>query len=248
MAEDERALDGDDLDDRVIAREWHELEEDALTDGEASIRIVASAAEMLREKSFGDLTEEERLRVSHLIRKLTLQLPVRRTRRLPGRPVRPAVRRPPNAAPLAPHAGRALRARVARPWTPDPSARADPRHLGLDGAVLARADAVRVRRDGGRPARRGLLLRDPADPRHADAPHEGSRPSPSGDRPPRGGLGGRDPDRGVAQGARGRLEPARVDPRRGRRDLFRRARTRGARPAARPDGQAPAARPQGSSG
>jgi uncharacterized protein len=79
--DDERALEGDDLDDRVIAREWHELEEDALTDGEASIRIVASAAEMLREKSFGDLTEEERLRVSHLIRKLALQLPMRHTRR-----------------------------------------------------------------------------------------------------------------------------------------------------------------------
>src|SRR5262245_42269054 len=54
--EDERRLEGGDLDDRVIAREWHELEEDAITDGEASIRIVASAAEMLREKSFGDLT------------------------------------------------------------------------------------------------------------------------------------------------------------------------------------------------
>jgi uncharacterized protein len=89
MAEDERALEGDDLDDRVIAREWHELEEDALTDGEASIRIVASAAEMLREKSFGDLTEEERLRVSHLIRKLALQLPVRRTRRYRAAPSGP---------------------------------------------------------------------------------------------------------------------------------------------------------------
>ena len=88
-AEDERALEGDDLDDRVIAREWHELEEDALTHGEASIRIVASAAEMLREKSFGDLTEEERLRVSHLIRKLALQLPVRRTRRYRAAPSGP---------------------------------------------------------------------------------------------------------------------------------------------------------------
>ena len=110
--DDEPALEGDDLDDRVLAREWHELEEDALTDGEASIRIVASAAEMLREKSFGDLTEEERLRVSHLIRKLALQLPMRHAP-LPGRAVRRAVRRAPNAAPLAPHPGRTLRARVA---------------------------------------------------------------------------------------------------------------------------------------
>ena len=65
----------------MLAREWHELEEDALTEGEASIRIVASAAEMLREKSFGDLTEEERVRVTHLIRKLALQLPMQHTRR-----------------------------------------------------------------------------------------------------------------------------------------------------------------------
>ncbi|HKN81123.1 MAG TPA: VWA domain-containing protein, partial [Actinomycetota bacterium] len=81
LDEHERALEGDELDDRVIAREWHELEEDALTEGEASIRIVASAAEMLREKSFGDLTEEERLRVTHLIRKLAVQLPMQHTRR-----------------------------------------------------------------------------------------------------------------------------------------------------------------------
>ena len=73
MGDDERALEGDDVDDRAMAREWHELEEDALTDGEASIRIVASAAEMLREKSFVDLTEEERVRVTRLIRKLALQ-------------------------------------------------------------------------------------------------------------------------------------------------------------------------------
>ena len=87
--EDERALEGDSLDDRVLAREWHELEEDALTDGEASIRIVASAAEMLREKSFGDLTEEERVRVTRLIRKLALQLPMQHTRRYRASPSGP---------------------------------------------------------------------------------------------------------------------------------------------------------------
>src|SRR5215204_1528492 len=86
IVEDEREVEGDALDDRVIAREWHELEKDALTDGEASIRIVASAAEMLREKSFGDLTEEERLHVSHLIRKLVLQLPTQHTRRYRAAP------------------------------------------------------------------------------------------------------------------------------------------------------------------
>ena len=97
-AEDEREVEGDGIEDRVIAREWHELEEDALTDGEASIRIVASAAEMLREKSFGDLTEEERVRVTRLIRKLALQLPMQHTRRYRAAPSGPRfdVRRTPN--------------------------------------------------------------------------------------------------------------------------------------------------------
>src|SRR4029450_629614 len=84
--DDEHALAGGDLADRVLAREWHELEEDALTDGEASIRIVASAAEMLREKSFGDLTEEEGLRGWHLIRKPAAQLPMQHTRRYRAAP------------------------------------------------------------------------------------------------------------------------------------------------------------------
>ena len=56
--------------DKIIAKEWHELEDDAVTEGEAAIRIVASAAEALREKSFADLTEDERRRVSLLIRRL----------------------------------------------------------------------------------------------------------------------------------------------------------------------------------
>ena len=50
-------------------------------DGEAALRIVASAFEVLREKSFADLTEEERARVSLLIRQLAIRVPVRRTRR-----------------------------------------------------------------------------------------------------------------------------------------------------------------------
>jgi uncharacterized protein with von Willebrand factor type A (vWA) domain len=67
--------------ERIVAREWHELDEGEETEGEAAIRIVASAYEALRAKSFADLTEEERARVSHLIRRLTVQVPVRRTRR-----------------------------------------------------------------------------------------------------------------------------------------------------------------------
>jgi hypothetical protein len=47
----------------------------------AQARIVASAAEILREKSFADLTEEERARVARLIRRLAVQVPRRPTRR-----------------------------------------------------------------------------------------------------------------------------------------------------------------------
>jgi hypothetical protein len=86
QAPDAMGGEGDAVDDRVVAREWHELEEEAETEGEASIRIVASAAELLREKSFGDLSEEERLRVTHLIRKLAVQLPVQHTRRYRAAP------------------------------------------------------------------------------------------------------------------------------------------------------------------
>lgn len=68
--------------ERVVAREWHELGEGEEVEGEAAIRIVASASEILRSKSFADLTEEERERVARLIRRLAVQVPTRPTRRL----------------------------------------------------------------------------------------------------------------------------------------------------------------------
>jgi uncharacterized protein with von Willebrand factor type A (vWA) domain len=67
--------------DRVVAKEWHALDESDEPEGEAAIRIVASAVELLREKSFADLTEEERLRVARVIRRLAVAVPRRRTRR-----------------------------------------------------------------------------------------------------------------------------------------------------------------------
>jgi len=81
LEEVERALSENALDDHVVAREWHEADEQAETEGDASIRIVASAAEMLRAKSFADLTDEERERMTRMIRKLAIQLPTRHTRR-----------------------------------------------------------------------------------------------------------------------------------------------------------------------
>jgi uncharacterized protein with von Willebrand factor type A (vWA) domain len=82
------ALDGDGeaedlevVEDHIVAREWHDMEEGDEAEGEASIRIVASAMEVLREKSFAELTEEERRRVARLIRRLAVQVPMRKTRR-----------------------------------------------------------------------------------------------------------------------------------------------------------------------
>ncbi len=55
-------------------------------EGEASIRIVASGAEILREKSFADLSDEEHDRVAALIRRLAVRVPQERTRRTRAAP------------------------------------------------------------------------------------------------------------------------------------------------------------------
>ena len=68
-----------------VAAEWHGMgdddEDDEEPDEEASIRIVASGAEVLREKSFAELSDEERARVAALIRRISVAVPVERTRR-----------------------------------------------------------------------------------------------------------------------------------------------------------------------
>ncbi|HEX6398918.1 MAG TPA: VWA domain-containing protein [Actinomycetota bacterium] len=76
----------DDLEVRAgtTAAEWHGLDdgEDEPEPGdEAAIRIVASAVEVLRSKSFADLSEEEREEVGGLIRALAVALPEQRMRR-----------------------------------------------------------------------------------------------------------------------------------------------------------------------
>jgi uncharacterized protein len=63
------------------AASWSGAGDDDEPDGEASIRIVASRAEVLREKSFADLTDEEQERVGALIRRLRVRVPHERTRR-----------------------------------------------------------------------------------------------------------------------------------------------------------------------
>lgn len=66
------------------AAEWHGLteEDEAPESGdEAAIRIVASAVEVLRSKSFADLSEDEREEVGMLIRQMAIALPEQRIRR-----------------------------------------------------------------------------------------------------------------------------------------------------------------------
>jgi uncharacterized protein with von Willebrand factor type A (vWA) domain len=81
----EGAPEADDLEAQVsqAASGWHGADDDEEVEpGEqSSIRIVASGAEVLRSKSFGELTDEERARVAALIRALRLRVPVERTRR-----------------------------------------------------------------------------------------------------------------------------------------------------------------------
>jgi uncharacterized protein with von Willebrand factor type A (vWA) domain len=66
--------------DQGLAEEIWEPAEGA-TDGEAPLGVVASGAEVLRAKSFDELTETERLQADHVIRALAVHLPTRRSRR-----------------------------------------------------------------------------------------------------------------------------------------------------------------------
>ena len=67
--------------DRIVAKEWHGIDDDEETEGEAAIRIVATGVELLRDKSFAELSDPERERVARLIRRLAVQVPTRSTRR-----------------------------------------------------------------------------------------------------------------------------------------------------------------------
>jgi uncharacterized protein len=65
----------------TTAAEWHATDEEPGPDEEASIRIVASTVEVLRRRSFAELSEEELEQVTRLIRRLAVGAPVQRTRR-----------------------------------------------------------------------------------------------------------------------------------------------------------------------
>jgi uncharacterized protein len=67
------------LDEGFQEERWEPAE--GADDGEAPIGVLASGAELLRAKSFDELTEVERLQAHHLIRALAVHLPHRRSRR-----------------------------------------------------------------------------------------------------------------------------------------------------------------------
>jgi uncharacterized protein with von Willebrand factor type A (vWA) domain len=79
----EGSQDGLEVTAGLTAASWRGADEDEEPEpgDEAALRIVASAAEVLRSKSFADLSEEERARVARMIRELTLRVPRERTRR-----------------------------------------------------------------------------------------------------------------------------------------------------------------------
>jgi uncharacterized protein len=73
-----------DVEGMSAASAWHHAEEDEQPEeGEDSaLRLVASAVEILRSKSFAYLNDEERQRVAKLIRELRVRVPIERTRRM----------------------------------------------------------------------------------------------------------------------------------------------------------------------
>jgi uncharacterized protein with von Willebrand factor type A (vWA) domain len=83
VAQGARGEPPDDLEVTVgsTAASWRAADEDEETEGESAIRIVASATEVLRSKSFPELSPQERARVSAMIRRLAVSVPVERTRR-----------------------------------------------------------------------------------------------------------------------------------------------------------------------
>jgi uncharacterized protein with von Willebrand factor type A (vWA) domain len=66
----------------LAGRGWHLAETDEDPEGEMAIGIIAGRTEVLRNKSFEELTDEERGSAAALIRRLAVTLPRKRDRRL----------------------------------------------------------------------------------------------------------------------------------------------------------------------
>ena len=123
-----------------------------------------------RRKRFDALEPRELAQLYRLMSRLELATPLRRTRRHErGRHGRAIdLRRTLRGEPA--HRRRADPPRAPPPPRAAPRAAGDAvRHLGLDGALRPRLPAVPDLRRGQRPARRGVRVRDAADPPHARA-------------------------------------------------------------------------------
>lgn len=73
----------------LVTEGWVPAGESAETEGEVAVRIAASEVEVLKKKSFSELSDEERVRAATLIGALSVGIPRRHTRRLrPARKVR----------------------------------------------------------------------------------------------------------------------------------------------------------------
>jgi uncharacterized protein len=67
------------LDQGIPEESWQPAE--GSEDGEAPVGVLASGAEVLRAKSFDELSEAERIQADHVIRALAMHLPTRHSRR-----------------------------------------------------------------------------------------------------------------------------------------------------------------------
>jgi uncharacterized protein len=72
------------LDQGIPEESWEPAE--GAEDGEGVVGVLASGAEVLRNKSFDELTETERIAADHVIRALAVHLPTRHSRRYRSSP------------------------------------------------------------------------------------------------------------------------------------------------------------------
>ena len=77
---DEEAAEGET--EEMVAAAWGPEDDDAEAEGETVVRLVASGVERLKNKSFDELTEDERKQCYALIRRLSVGMPLRHSRRL----------------------------------------------------------------------------------------------------------------------------------------------------------------------
>ena len=174
-----------------------------------AIEAGASRQELLRDKDFAELTDEELRRVRDLIARIASMRPLRRSRRTRRDPLGETSRRSRHDPPLASHRRRPRRQTAAGTEGGAAEARAALRRVRLDGQLRASPPALPARCGRRRARGRGLRVR------HATlAPHARPRDARSDgrDRPlHRGGrrLGERDADRRIAARVQRGLRPAR---------------------------------------